>query len=66
MSHLLFLHEQRMDKLSVDDAGPERASRDGRDEPQKHQDFQLVVEWEPKKGIKIKFLGMNLSRRESS
>ena len=63
MSHLLFLHEQRMDKLSVDDAGPERASRD---EPQKHQDFQLVVEWEPEKGIKIKFLGMNLSRRESS
>ena len=55
-----------MDKLSVDDAGPERASRDGRDEPQKHQDFQLVVEWEPEKGIKIKFLGMNLSRRESS
>ena len=44
---LLFPHQDRVNELPVEDAGPEGASRDGRDQPEQHQDLQLVVEREP-------------------
>ena len=49
--YLFFPHERRMNELPVEDAGAERASRDWRDEPDEHQNFQLIVERKPEINI---------------
>jgi hypothetical protein len=36
-----------MNELPVDDARAERASRDWRDQPEEHQNFELIVERKP-------------------
>ena len=38
-----------MDKASVQYAGSQRATGDGRDQPNKEQYFDLIIKWKPAK-----------------
>jgi len=42
-----------MNELPVDDARAERASRDWRDQPEEHQNFELIVERKPGRKINL-------------